>query len=127
MVTVTAQQVRDQLGLTSADHKCADEDVEECLDDACAWLGQEIDTTLDYTSCTVIQAWAIKRLAAIYLYAKATGGSAIGLTISIGGVSVSKVKADQVEALEKAVETWILRNKPIPFIVGEDRIAYSES
>jgi len=109
MVTVTAEQVRKRLGLTSAD--ISDEDVLTFRDEATAFLSEEIGRTLNPENCTEAEANAIRNLAAIYSYCKVTGGSAVGLDFSVGDLRVSPNAGKQLEFLREQVERFIARQK----------------
>ena len=109
MVSVTADQIRKRLGLTIAD--ISDEDVLAFRDEAAAFLSEEIDRTLDSTSCTEAEANAIRNLAAIYCYCKVSGGSAVGLDFSVGDLRVSPNAGKQLEFLKEQVERFIVREK----------------
>lgn len=119
MVAVTAEDVRKLLGLTDAD--IADENVTSFIEDATTLIQDKLDTTIDYSNTTAIRALNIKKLAAVYLYAHITGGSAIGLNISIGGVSVSQATPESVKMMLADVKEFLAKGKPIALIVGEDR------
>jgi len=106
MVSVTADQVRMRLGLSSAD--IADEVVTEFADDAASFLGGEIGKTLDCTSCSKEEAAAIRNLAAVYCFCHVTGGSAVGLNFSVGSLRADlKERLSQLEFLLSQVERFI--------------------
>ncbi len=114
MASVTADQVRKRLGLTAND--ISDVDVLAFVDEASAFLSDEIGRTLDYTNCTKSEANAISNLVAIYCFCKVTGGSAVGLQYSIGQLSVSEKSApmdhtSQVKFLKEQVEQFIERER----------------
>jgi len=109
MVSVTAEQIRKRLGLTSAD--ISDEDVSAFRDEVSAFLSQEIGRSLNAEGCTEAEANAIRNLAAIYCYCKVSGGSAVGLDFSVGDLHVSPDAAKQLEFLREQVERFITSQK----------------
>jgi len=109
MVSVTADQIRKRLGLTSAE--VSDEDVLAFRDEAVAFLSEETGGTLNAESCTEAEANAIRNLAAIYCYCKVSGGSAVGLDFSVGDLRVSPNAGKQIEFLKEQVERFIARQK----------------
>lgn len=121
MVYVTADQVRKRLGLTSED--ITDEDVLALIDEATAFLSDEIGRTLDPNNCTRGEANAIRNLAAIYAYTQATGGAAAGLNYKIGELSVQETsepidRSQQVAFLQAQVERFIARAKRFAPVLG---------
>lgn len=117
MVTVSADQVRKRLGLTAEDIK--HEDVMAFVTEAAAWLSDEIDRTLDYTSCTESEANAIRNLAAIYCYCHVSGGVAVGLNFSVGDLHVSEAAAKQIHFLKEQAERFITRETTFAPVVSE--------
>ncbi|MFQ6064132.1 MAG: hypothetical protein ACE5L6_01515 [Candidatus Bathyarchaeia archaeon] len=114
MVAVTADEVRKRLGLTSDD--ISDNDVMAFVDEVAAFLSDEIGRTLDDQDCTEGEANAIRNLATIYCYCHITGGSAVGLSFSLGDLSVSETSAPmekraQVQFLLQQVERFIKRER----------------
>ena len=109
MVSVTAEQIRKRLGLTSAD--ISDEDVLAFRDEATVFLSEEIGRSLNAESCAEAEANAIRNLAAIYCYCKVTGGSAVGLDFSIGDLRFSPDAGKQLEFLKEQAERFIARQK----------------
>jgi hypothetical protein len=109
MASVTAEQIRKRLGLTEAD--ISDEDVLAFRDEATAWLSEEIDKQLDPSNCTEVEANAIRNLAAIYVYCKVSGGSAVGLDFSVGDLRITSSSGKQLEFLKEQVERFIARQK----------------
>jgi hypothetical protein len=86
LVNVTADLVRDRSNLTEND--VADEKVIKMIEDATATIEVETGLTIDYANCGEAEAVAIKNLAAIYLLCLLTGGSAAGLSFSVGDLHV---------------------------------------
>jgi hypothetical protein len=109
MASVTTDQIRKRLGLTTAD--ISEEDVLTFRDEAAAFLSEEIGKTLNAEDCTETEANAIRNLAAIYCYCKVSGGSAVGLDFTIGDLHVSPDAGKQLEFLREQVEQFITRQK----------------
>jgi hypothetical protein len=109
MASVTADQIRKRLSLTPAD--ISDEDALAFRNEATAFLSEEVGKTLDAEDCTEAEANAIRNLAAIYCYCKVSGGSAVGLDFTIGGLRVSPDGGKQLEFLRDQVERFINRQK----------------
>jgi len=123
MVSVTADQVRKRLGLTVND--ISDADVLAFVDEAAPFLSDEIGRTLDYTNCTKAEANAISNLAAIYCYCHVTGGSAVGLSYSIGQLTVSESsqpveRAAQLAFLKEQVERFIKRQRTFSIVLSPE-------
>jgi len=117
MASVTADQIRKRLGSTIAD--ISDEDVSAFINEATAFLSEEIGTTLNAESCTEAEANAIRNLAAIYCYCKVTGGSAVGLDFSVGDLRVSPNASKQLEFLKEQIERFITRQKRLGISLQE--------
>ncbi|PIX31946.1 hypothetical protein COZ60_01785 [Candidatus Bathyarchaeota archaeon CG_4_8_14_3_um_filter_42_8] len=109
MVSVTADQIRKRLGLTSQD--ISDEDVLAFRDEVVAFLSEEIGRTINVESYTQAEANAIRNLAAIYCYCHVTGGSALGLNFHVGDLGVSESAVKQIEFLKQQIERFIAREK----------------
>ena len=88
LVTVTPDLVRDRVNLSSTDIE--DEKVTDFIKDAEAAIEEETGVSMDYTICSQAEAAAIKNLAAIYCLVHMSGGSASGLSYSIGSLRVSE-------------------------------------
>jgi len=121
LVAVSIEQVRRKLGLTSSD--ITDTDVTAFIDEATAFLSDEINKTLNQNDCTKSEANAIAMLAAVYSYCKVTGGSAVGLSYSVGQLSVREdispaQMAGRVGLLMQQVERFIEKNRVITFLRG---------
>jgi len=117
MVSVTAEQVRKRLGLTSADIN--DEDVLAFVAEATAFLSEEIGRTLDPQNCTEGDANVIHNLAAIYSFCHVSSGVAVGLNFSIGDLTVSESPAKQIAFLKEQVECFIKREGTFAPVLGE--------
>ena len=118
MASVTQEQVRDRFDLTDID--VSDSKVDEFVDEAAVIIGDKIGKTLDDTDCTSREAIAIADLASLYCFCKVTGGSAIGLSFSVGGVSVSAMKSQQFDFILERLKDFLKTKKEITFIVAQD-------
>jgi hypothetical protein len=88
LVTVTPDLVRDRVKLSSTDIE--DAKVTDFIKDAEAAIEEETGVSIDYTDCSQAEAAAIKNLAAIYCLVHISGGSASGLSYSIGSLRVAE-------------------------------------
>ncbi|MEM2147951.1 MAG: hypothetical protein QXJ94_05040 [Candidatus Bathyarchaeia archaeon] len=87
MVYVTVDDVRDVLGLSLTD--IPDAKIEKMIKRAEVALELELEKDVDSQNCTDAEKEAITVLAAIYAICYLTGGSAVGLSFSIGDKNVS--------------------------------------
>ena len=87
MASASAADVRDALNLTPAD--IPDSKVLKMVKRAEVTLELETDTSIDYASCTDAEKEFITVLAAIYAICYLTGGSAVGLSFSVGSQNVN--------------------------------------
>jgi hypothetical protein len=124
MVNVTVDHVRKRVGLTSTD--ISDEDVLAFINEASAFLGDEIGRTLDPNNCSEAEANAIRNLAAIYSYVQATGGVATGLNFSVGNLRVDEKLPDKVtqlnflkEQIESFIQRELRKKKTFAPVLGE--------
>ena len=88
LVNVTPQSVRERINISAVE--CLDDVVTRFIVDATETVELETGLIIDYTNCTAQEAVAIRNLAAIYCAARVTGGSASGLSFSVGDLSVSE-------------------------------------
>ena len=88
MVTVTPSEIRERVNLTESD--ISDATVLRFAKAAAVTVGLELEKTINYTSCTDEEAEAIRNIAAVYCACKVTGGSASGLSFSVGDLSVNE-------------------------------------
>jgi len=98
---VTADDVRDTINVTVTD--IADAKVEKMLKKAETTLKLETGRSVDYNSCTDEEALVITNLAAIYALCHLTGGSAAGLSFSVG--------SERVDVLERAPPLGVLQQE----------------
>jgi hypothetical protein len=87
MTAVSVVDVRDALNLGEAD--IADAKVIKMVKRAAVTLSLELSVEIDYLNCSEAQKEAITLLAAIYALCFLTGGSATGMSFSIGDFSSS--------------------------------------
>lgn len=112
LVNVTADSVRNRLNLTVED--VDDAKVSEMISDAIATIELETNRTIDSTNCSEAEAAAIKNLAAIYILCHLSGGSAAGLTFSVGDLQVGALsKAPSFDILYREVERLLLKLKGV--------------
>lgn len=87
MASVTAEDVRDVIRVSSAD--IADAKILKMIKRAEVTLELETDKEIDYSDCTDAEKEFITVLAAVYAICYLTGGSAVGLSFSVGDKNVS--------------------------------------
>jgi hypothetical protein len=103
VASVTVDDVRDVINLSVAD--VPDAKVLKMLKRAEVTLELELNKEIDYASCTDAEKEAITILAAIYAICYLTGGSAVGLSFSVGDENVSVLsKAPPLEVLQSEFE-----------------------
>lgn len=127
-VTINATRVLDRLKLTTTEIPA--DKVEVFIDDAITAIEQETGATLGELagdagskSLEVLKKYApvITNLSAIYCICYMTGGSAVGLSYSVGGLSVSVLSgAPPLSVLEREVQKSLNQLKDIAFVIGED-------
>ena len=88
MVNITPESVRERINVSAAE--CPDDVVNRFIADATETIEVETGLTIDPTNCTAQEAVAIRNLAAIYCACRVTGGSASGLSFSVGDLSVAE-------------------------------------
>ena len=122
MVHVTTDAVRRRLKLSEED--IGDEDVMAFIQDAAAWISEQIGETLDHENCCQSEHDAIANLAAIYSYCHTTGGTFTGTEFTLGDLHVKEQSRDlaaQLNFLKQQVERFIgsRENKPFSIVLGE--------
>jgi len=111
LASVTADDVRDTINVTSAD--IADAKIAKMLKKAETTLKLETGRSIDYNNCTDEEALLITNLAAIYALCHLTGGAAAGLGFSIGNQRVDVLeKAPPLNVLQQEVERVLNQMKP---------------
>ena len=87
MTSVTVDDVRDVINISSAE--VPDSKILKMLKRAEVTLELELGKEIDYQNCTDAEKEFITVLAAIYSICYLTGGSAVGLSFSVGDQNVS--------------------------------------
>ncbi|MEM2995777.1 MAG: hypothetical protein QXI91_07210 [Candidatus Bathyarchaeia archaeon] len=96
MASVSLDDVRDVLGINQAD--VPDEKIAKMIKRAEVTLELELGREINHADCTEAEKEAITVLAAIYAICYLTGGSAVGLSFSVGDQNVSVL--DKIPPLE---------------------------
>jgi uncharacterized membrane protein AbrB (regulator of aidB expression) len=111
---VSADDVRDVINVSSAD--IPDDKILKMIKRAEVTLELEIGKEIDYSDCSDAEKEFITVLAAIYAICYLTGGSAVGLSFSIGDQNVSVLsKAPPLDVLQSELER-ILRSLKLPYV-----------
>jgi len=99
LASVSVDDVRDVINVSSAE--VPDAKVSKMIKRAEVTLELETDKEIDYSSCTDAEKEFITVLAAIYAVCYLTGGSAVGLSFSVGDQNVSVLsKAPPLDVLQ---------------------------
>jgi len=101
LASVTADDIRDTINLTATD--IADSKVAKMMKKAETTLKLETGRSVDYNNCTDEEALFITNLSAIYVLCHLTGGTAAGLSFSVG--------SQRVDVLETAPPLSILQQE----------------
>ena len=88
LVNVTPESVRERINVSAAE--APDDVVNRFITAAAVTVELEIGEDVDASDCTSAQAEAIRNLAAIYCACRITGGSAAGLSFSVGDLAVNE-------------------------------------
>lgn len=103
MVNVSVDDVRDVINISAAD--VPDAKVLKMIKRAEVTLELELGKEIDYNDCTDAEKEFITVLAAVYAICYLTGGSAVGLSFSIGDQNVSVLsKAPPLDVLQVELE-----------------------
>ena len=114
MVSVSADDVRDVRNVSPVD--IPDDKILKMIKRAEVTLELEISKEIDYGNCSDAEKEFIAVLAAIYAVCYLTGGSAVGLSFSIGDQNVSVLsKAPPLDVLQSELER-ILRGLKQPYV-----------
>jgi hypothetical protein len=114
LATVTPDDVRDVLNLSSAD--VPDAKIVKMIKRAEVTLRLELGKEIDYEDCSDAEKEFITVLAAIYAICYLTGGSAVGLSFSLGDQNVSILgRAPPLEVLQAELER-ILQGLKAPHV-----------
>jgi hypothetical protein len=108
LASVTVDDVRDVINVSQAD--IPDSKIVKMIKRAEVTLELELSKEIDYQDCTDAEKEFITVLAAIYAICYLTGGSAVGLSFSVGDQNVSVLsKAPPLDVLQSELER-ILRS-----------------
>ena len=114
MASVCADDVRDAINVSSA--VIPDSKITKMIKRAEVTLELETDEEIDYSNCTDAEKEFITVLAAIYAVCYLTGGSAVGLSFSVGGQNVSVLsKVPPLEVLKTELERILNGIKGVHF------------
>jgi len=114
LVSVSVDDVRDVINISSAD--IPDTKVLKMVKRAEVTLELELGKEIDYNDCTDAEKEFITVLAAVYAICYLTGGSAVGLSFSIGDQNVSVLsKAPPLDVLQAELER-ILGGLKAPYV-----------
>ncbi|MGQ9544316.1 MAG: hypothetical protein ACUVQX_00875 [Candidatus Bathycorpusculaceae bacterium] len=114
MASVTPDDVRDVINLNQGD--VPDDKVLKMIKRAEVTLELELGKDIDYEDCSDAEKEFITVLAAIYAICYLTGGSAVGLSFSLGDQNVSVLsKAPPLDVLQSELER-ILAGLKKPYI-----------
>lgn len=114
MASVSVDDVRDVINVNAAD--VPDVKVLKMIKRAEVTLELELDEEIDYNNCSDAEKEFITVLAAIYAICYLTGGSAVGLSFSLGDENVSVLSnAPPLNVLQAEVER-ILEKLKTPYV-----------
>jgi len=106
MASVSPDDVRDVINVSSAE--VPDAKVLKMIKRAEVTLELETGREIDYGNCTDSEKEFITVLAAVYVICYLTGGSAVGLSFSIGDQNVSVLgRAPPLEVLQAELERML--------------------
>ena len=110
MASVTVDDVRDVINISSAE--VPDAKILKMLKGAEVTLELELGKEIDCQNCTDAEKEFITVLAAIYAICYLTGGSAVGLSFSVGDQNVSALSnAPPLDVLQTEFERMLERLK----------------
>jgi len=103
LASVTVDDVRDTINISQSD--ISDIKVLKMIKRAKVTLELELGKEIDYDNCSDAEKEFITLLAAVYAICYLTGGSAVGLSFSIGDQNVNVVgKAPPLDVLQAELE-----------------------
>jgi len=106
MVSVSPDDVRDVINVSSAE--VPDSKIAKMIKRAEVTLELETGREIDYSNCTDSEKEFIVVLAAVYAICYLTGGSAVGLSFSVGDQNVSVLgKAPPLEVLQAELDRML--------------------
>jgi hypothetical protein len=108
MAAVSVDDVRDVINVSSTE--IPDTKVQKMLKRAEVTLELETGREIDYNNCTDAEKEFITVLAAIYAICYLTGGSAVGLSFSVGDQNISALsKAPPLDVLQAELNRMLDR------------------
>jgi hypothetical protein len=108
---VSISDVRDTINLSQTD--IPDAKLQKMIKRAEVTLELELGREIDYADCTEAEKEFITLLAAVYAICYLTGGSAVGLSFSVGDQDVSVAdKAPPLSVLQQELERILSGLKP---------------
>ena len=111
MANVSISDVRDTINVSEAD--IPDAKLQKMVKRAEVTLELELGKEIDYSDCTEAEKEFITVLAAVYAICYLTGGSAVGLSFSVGDQNVSVAdKAPPLSVLQQELERILSGLKP---------------
>jgi len=114
LVSVSVDDVRDVVNVSATD--IPDAKVLKMIKRAEVTLELELGKEIDYNDCTDAEKEFITVLAVVYAICYLTGGSAVGLSFSVGDQNVSVLgKAPPLDVLQAELER-ILNNLKQPYV-----------
>jgi len=106
LVSVSVDDVRDVVNVSSAE--VSDSKVLKMIERAEVALELETDKDIDYANCTDAEKECITVFAAMYAICYLTGGSAVGLSFSVGDKNVSVLsKAPPLDVLQTELQRML--------------------
>ncbi len=113
LANVALSDVRDTINVSSAD--IPDEKLQKMVNRAATTLALELDKAIDANDCLEAEKEFITMLAAVYAICYLTGGSAVGLSFSVGEQNMAvATNAPPLTVLQGEVERILISlKKPI--------------
>jgi hypothetical protein len=106
LANVSISDVRDTINVSAAD--IPDAKLQKMVKRAEVTLELELGKEVDYNDCTEAEKEFITLLAAVYAICYLTGGSAVGLSFSVGDQNVSTTeKAPPLSVLQQELERFL--------------------
>ena len=106
MANVSLSDVRDAINVSETD--IPDDKLQKMVKRAEVTLELELGKEIDYNDCTEAEKEFITLLAAIYAICYLTGGSAVGLSFSVGDQNVSVTdKTPPLSVLQQELERFL--------------------
>jgi len=111
LANVSLSDVRDTINVSDSD--IPDAKLQKMVKRAEVTLELELGKEIDYADCTEAEKEFITVLAAVYAICYLTGGSAVGLSFSVGDQNVSATdKAPPLSVLQQELERILSGLKP---------------